>query len=179
MTKKELADMLSYSDSTIKTAISQAKKVMPSILQKTTYDCFEEISYTVEEIECICRCIIPPLNEIQIELIKDNYIKHDVTYIQKRQIWMDGTEEFAERVKKDRHVKACANCLYCCGKSKKGTSARKTPYCKFYNKFIRNIKIDYKHKDWNNVVREYTRSANIFTDKCESWQRGEVNYFKK
>ena len=179
MTRRELAEMLNYSLTSIDKAVSLAKQKMPSIAEKVSFDAYEEVSYTVDEIECICRSIEPPLNEIQVQLIREHYIDHGVTYIQKKKLWIDGTEEFIERVKKDRHVKACANCIYCCGKSKAGISNRKTPYCKFFDKFIRNIKVPYRHKDWNNVVRDYERSANIFTDKCDSWKRGEVRRFPR
>jgi hypothetical protein len=179
MTRMELADMLGCSESSLHPAIKKAKERMPSIAAKINFDGFVETSFTVDEIECICRSFEPAMNELQIQLVRENYINHGVTYIQKRETWLKGTDDFVKRAKKCRSIKACANCAYCCGKSKRGTSSKLYPYCKFYDRFIAGIKVPYKHKNRNGVVKEFVRQADIFKDKCDSWWRGEIQYFKK
>ncbi len=180
MTRKELAEMLGYkSTDNLQPAVSKAKKLMPSIAGKINYNGYSDTSFTLEEILCICSCVIPAMNELQLELVKENYIQHDKTYISRVSKWIDGNEKFAERAAKNRKVMACANCAYCCGKSRKGTNSSLSPYCKFYDKFIVNIKVGVKHRDWNGRVTEKMRAADLFKDRCPSWVRSEVHFFNK
>lgn len=179
MTRKELASVLGLKPVSFQSAINKAKSEMPEMSKKINYNPFEETSFTKEEIECICRNIDPPLNDMQIAIILDNYIEHECTHISRVSPWIDGTEEFEERSRKDSHVKACANCSYCTGKSRKGVCSKLFPYCNFYKRFIARIKVPVRHKNWQGIVVEKTRPADIFKDVCESWSRGEIRHFKK
>jgi len=178
MTRKELAEFLGYNHTTsLQAAITEAKSIMPSIAGKIDYSRYSETSFTCEEILCICSCI--PLNEVQMQLVKENYIRHDKVYINKVSPWIDGTEKFLEKIEKDPKAKACANCFYCCGKSRRGTNSVLKPYCRFYDRFISSIKGTKKHRNWKGIVKEEERPANLFVDSCRTWKRGEVRFFYK
>ena len=117
MTRKELASLLGYKNadnSDFQKAISMAKAERPDMAQKTTFDCNVELSFTKEEIECICSHIHPAINELKMQVILENYIDHGVTYIQHRSLYIDGTEKYHELVKRDPKYRSCAICAYCC-----------------------------------------------------------------
>lgn len=170
MTRYELADFLGYSTmSQVSLAVTKAKKEMPSIEHKSMYDPYSEVSFSRDEIMCIARHIEPPLNELQLELVKEHYIEHDVTYVQHRQFYIDGTEKFLENYKRPEYrkeKKVCACCTYLCGKSRAGKTAKIFPYCTFYDKFISRMTV---------IKRGKEVKANIFMDGCASFVRTEGN----
>ena len=174
MTRKELMTLLGYSTLyTVSMAVTKAKAIMPSIEIKSKYDPYAEVSFSKEEIICIASCIEPPLNPIELELVSDNYIEHDKTYIQHRDPYIKGTKEFMERYKdpaKRHGMKCCDCCAYCTGKSRAGKTTKLFPFCKFYNKFISRMKVVKNGKEV---------TANIFVDRCQSFIRGEPILFKK
>lgn len=178
MTRKELADFLGYSTlCQVSLAVTKAKKIMPSIAIKDKRDPYALVSFSKDEILCIASCIeAPRLNPIQIELVGDNYIPHEKTYLQKRSIYIDGMEKFVERYqirKKRKKMKCCASCAYCTGKSLASVTTKKFPYCTFYEKFIRYMRIEKFGK---------LRAPNIFVDKCGTYKRVlemKIYMFKK
>lgn len=179
MTRKELADVLGYESVSLQSAINKAKKLIPSMADKIKRGNLFNTSFSREEIECICRCMNPPLNEIQIALVMERYVEHEGTFLYRRSPYIDGTEEFEERCRKDPHVRACANCSYCTGQSKRGTISYLHPFCLFYNRYIYTIRISVRHKNWQGKVVKKFRAADIFKDRCESWVRGEVRKFER
>lgn len=175
MTRKELADFLGYATiAEVSSAVTKAKAVMPSIANKR-HDPYSEVSFSLDEIECIARNIIPPLNELQIELVKDNYIEHKLTYTRKKSLYIDGTESFIERYKNPslrKKIKCCACCAYLCGKSRLSQSFNRLPFCTFYNKFVFSMTIKKRNK---------MCSPNIFIDSCETFERttGDIILFER
>lgn len=139
---------------------------MPSIEQKCKRDPYAITSFSKDEIVCIASCLdVPKLNPIQLELVADNYIPHEKTYLQKRSLYIDGMEKFAERYKdreKRKHMKCCASCAYCTGKSLATLTTKKYPYCTFYEKFIRYMRI---------MKYSKLRAPDIFHDKCQTYRR--------
>lgn len=180
MTKDEIGRMVGYEDGcNLYSAIRAASEEMPSIKAKQGYDRIKEPVYTKEEVECICRNVRPELNELQIALVLENYKEHEKPFERKVSEWIDGTEKFEESARKDHKRRACVNCSYCCGKSRRNDPRHVYPYCKFYEKFVFNITVTFKHKAWTGEVKEYTRRADFLKDCCGSWVRGDVRKFKR
>lgn|GEM_PF-4277263 len=171
MTRKELAALIdtNYGDSMVSSAVQQAAKEMPSIAEKFTHNLHIQSSFTKEEILFICTFIRPKLNPVQIALIEDNYIEHDTHFIkEKRKIYISGTEKYLEKLRKSPKFQSCANCIYLKGKSIRSGTTKLVPFCSFYNRYIHMIKIELKNR---------TRQADIFKDKCQTYRHGEVKLF--
>lgn len=179
MTGKELALALGYGTANeMLECVVEKDRRFPNMPVKPCSDRYNDMIFSREDVEWLCRNFEPPLNEIQISLAMEKYTESSPPPPDSNR-WIKGTAEFIERARKYRHVKACANCSYCAKKSRKGLYSKMFPYCRFFRKFIVNIKVPVKHKNWNGKVIVTQRSADIFTDRCNSWNRGDVVIFHK
>lgn len=171
MTEAELSKLLGYKTTcTVSLAVSAARKKHPCLFETTT-DRFLIRNYTKEEILCICENLSPALSTLEIELIIEQCGHVEKKYISKRNEFIHGTDKFLKRVDKDeRHVKTCANCIYCIKKTRAGKGMQMYPFCNFYKKFLSAMKI---------VKRGKEGRVNMFTDRCETWIRGDLVLIKK
>lgn len=172
VTRNELKHFMDVSDSSMSLAFMAAKKEMPSIKEKQFPGNGLEVSYTLEEILCIARNFYPPLNEIQIEIIKDAYIPHSKTFLRKRSQYIEGTEKFLERYadpKKRKTMKCCASCAYLRGRTILCGTTKLFPYCSFYEKFLFTVNIKKRGK----MVK-----ADIFKDKCKTYIRTQTDIIR-
>ena len=170
MTKTELSDLIGFTSiRSVEYAIEECLKT--SSVSSKKKNTFLTQDYTKEEIIAICQHLKPPLNELQIEIVLDNYSTTGKKYINKVSPYKKGTETFLKRYehyKKD--CKACACCIYLIGKSYRTGSGKLYPFCTFYNRFAAVMKVTKYNKE---------TEVNIFKDRCPSFVRGKPKIFEK
>lgn len=158
MTKKELASFINMKEPRVSNAIAELNELGIIPVRKRTF------SYSRKDTINICRHL--GCSEIEIALL-DEHLKETVT---RSDIYIDGNEEFISRQERNRSIHTCGNCSYCIARSKVGLDSTTRPYCSFYEKFIRNMKVE---------VRGKIRNADLFKDGCETWRRGAPRLWKK
>ena len=170
MTKQELTDLIGYeSPRLVEYAIENSKTLFPGIVSEKKKNNFLIQDYTKEEIECICKSFPNPMNELQIELILDNFTSTGKKYIDTIPKYKKGTEEFLKTYNK-KHHKACGSCIYLIGKSYRTGSGKLYPFCTFYNRFLSTIKITKRNKE---------QPVDMFKDHCSSYVKGKPKIFEK
>lgn len=151
--------------------LTEAKKIKPELNELKKHNNVVP-NYSKEEVELILS--YAGFNILQRELVLENFDNlskgGNLRYTRVKSLYIDGTENFIERCRKDKYCKACANCLFLVGKTLKTYSSKEMPYCDFYQKFIHNMDV----KKYNKTVQ-----ANIFVDRCNSWKKGEIHLFMK
>lgn len=173
MTRQELTETLGFKTMcSVSTAITKAKERHPDVFGKDPFSRTTVTNFNPDEIEAICREIEPPMNEIEIQLVRE---KCEANPSEKRlekttDIYIEGQLRFLKRLEGDRHAKVCANCLYCTGKDRAGKGPTLHPYCTFYDKFCARMKV---------VKYGREKPANVFLDGCPTWRKGDVHLFYK
>lgn len=170
MTKKELSAYLGFeTQCSVSTAYNKARKENPSIFKKY-YGRSPAYETDLEPDEIAETCRYLGLNELQIELLKEELVMPEKRFIKRKSIYIDGNEGFVQELEKGKKLEACDNCVFIAGKSRAGKTDKLLPFCRFYNKFISRM----------TVVRDGVEdSVNIFEDKCSSWIGGEPKMFLK
>lgn len=163
MTQLEIAQILGYKDTAIVCkGFKQASEIMPTLLTKTRRGACYELNYTWEETKCALECL--GLSPITIELIRDNFIDRPVKYVyHEKNPYIPGTEEFLKKYERNpKRCRCCSTCIFLQARSIAHETSRLHPYCIFYGKFTRSIKVERRHKK---------TPANIFVDRCPSYQK--------
>lgn len=172
MTLNELIDVVGKKrKDKIYYGLKEAKKINPKLNELKKHDNVVP-NYSKDEVNLILLCA--GMNFIQRELILECFDEvskgGNLRYTRVKSLYLDGTENFIERCKKNKTCKACANCLFLVGKTIRTFSIRERPFCDFYKKFIHNMSVEKNHK----MVQ-----ANIFVDRCNSWKKSEPHLFLK
>lgn len=169
MTRSELEGLFGEEyRSRFSVAFTKAKRANPALNRKICTKYSVETSLTEDEILFVCTFVRPKLNRLEMELVRENYVRHEDTYISKKSPYIEGTERFLEKLSKNPSFKCCANCSFIRGKTITNRGLKLHPYCIFYRRFLERLKIHLKNRD---------RWCDIFKDSCPSYRRGEVKLF--
>lgn len=167
MTQKEISTFLGYSNTTVvASAVNRVKETHPELKNKKRMGPGVEINYTLDE--CLLIAEELQLSEIQIELLKSNFIHHDTNFISHKNNYIDGMEKFLDRFERNsKTCNCCDTCIYIQGRSITHKTALPRPYCSFYKRYLSTVRIEKRGK----MV-----PVNIFTDRCESFQKANTPY---
>lgn len=149
-------------------AVARAKRESHRLADKICTRYSVETSFSLDEIVFICGFVRPRLNPLELELVKENYIGHDRTYIPKKSPYIEGTEDFLKKIERNPKFKCCANCAFIRGRTVANHGRRLRPYCAFYGRYLERTKVHLKNRD---------RWCDIFKDSCGSYRRGKIKFF--
>lgn len=171
MTKEELTNVIGYTNPRlVEMAIQRSLELYPDKISRKKKNNFLIQDFTRDEIKHICLSFDPPFNELQINLVLDNFTHRGKKYINKISPYIKGTERFLQKYEKDRKCKACCCCSYLIGKSFRTGSGKLYPFCNFYNRFVYSMKIEKAGKE---------KKVNIFVDYCSMFEKNTPKLFLK
>lgn len=171
MTRRELESLFGPDEHRrFQQALVIARKERSDLDRKISRKSTVETSLSVDEVLYLCTLVRPPLNPLQMEIVRESYVSHDVTYIQKKSPWVDGTEKFLGALKKYPSLRRCANCAYLHGRTLMGHGTRLHPWCAFYKRYLHRMTVKLKNRE---------RVVDMFKDVCPSHVKGDVKLFER